>query len=144
MKYGPVGLAEEALEKAVILPDMLRDLEQWLTDKGLLPADGNKYDFAFVTCGNWDLKSMLPRNCQLLNLQVPNYMKQWSNIKTIYQQHYGRKRPPAGMANMLRALHIPLEGTHHVGKDDAANITKIACHLIREGCVFSITGSKGL
>lgn len=43
---------------------------------------------------------------------------------------------------MLRALHIPLEGTHHVGKDDANNIAKIACKLLSDGCRFFITGRE--
>lgn len=46
------------------------------------------------------------------------------------------------MTTMLRALDIPLEGTHHFGKDDANNIAKVVQRMISDGCVFFITGQE--
>ncbi len=46
------------------------------------------------------------------------------------------------MTTMLRALDIPLEGTHHSGRDDANNIAKVVQRMISDGCVFFITGRE--
>lgn len=79
----------------------LQDLEHWLEEKGLLPPSGGKegtdFKFAFITCGDWDLKNMLPRNCHLLGIPVPYFMKQWINIKTVYQEFFQTRRPPSGI-----------------------------------------------
>jgi inhibitor of KinA sporulation pathway (predicted exonuclease) len=101
-------------ESAVSLPTALRQLEQWLAEKGLLPDDagggdedgrgdsseratqGSSARFAFVTCGDWDLKNALPRNCDLLGVPVPRFMLEWSNIKAVYHKFYNTRRPPAG------------------------------------------------
>lgn len=39
--------------------------------------------FLFVTCGDWDLKTMLPSQCALDNIPVPAYCKTWLNIKKV-------------------------------------------------------------
>lgn len=38
----------------------------------------------FVTCGDWDLKVMLPDQCQYLGLPVADYFKQWINLKKVH------------------------------------------------------------
>jgi ERI1 exoribonuclease 3 len=37
----------------------------------------------FVTCGDWDLQVMLPKQCQLSNIDIPSEMKHWINIKKV-------------------------------------------------------------
>ncbi|ROT67173.1 putative ERI1 exoribonuclease 3 isoform X7 [Penaeus vannamei] len=37
--------------------------------------------FLFITCGDWDLKTMLPSQCKIENIQVPHYCDMWHNIK---------------------------------------------------------------
>jgi ERI1 exoribonuclease 3 len=46
------------------------------------------------------------------------------------------KKAP-GMAGMLPALNLKLEGKHHSGIDDSKNIAKIALELLKRGGVFS-------
>ena len=82
----------------------------------------------FVTCGDWDLKTMLPKHCDYLNISYPNYFSAWANIKVLFSNAYGRNA--GGMKNMLDALEIPLDGTHHRGIDDCYNIAKIAQRMI--------------
>jgi hypothetical protein len=61
----------------------------------------------------------------LFEKKVPSFMKEWINIKTAYARHYQKRRPPAGMKNMLAELEIPLEGHHHYGLHDCRNIAKV-------------------
>lgn len=44
---------------------------------------GKEDNFIFVTCGDWDLKVMLPEQCQLLTISIPGCMKKWINIKKV-------------------------------------------------------------
>lgn len=39
--------------------------------------------FAFVTCGDWDLKTMLPNQCRTSKCSKPKYFSQWINIKRV-------------------------------------------------------------
>ena len=81
----------------------------------------------FVTCGDWDLKTMLPGQCKYLNIPVPNYYHQWINIKTIFRDLTGQE--PSGMPGMLEHFKLTLEGKHHSGIDDSRNIAKILAKL---------------
>jgi hypothetical protein len=38
---------------------------------------------AFVTCGDWDLKTMMPAQAELSGIRVPAQMRQWINVKTL-------------------------------------------------------------
>ncbi|KZV99066.1 hypothetical protein EXIGLDRAFT_726539 [Exidia glandulosa HHB12029] len=104
--------------------------------------------FAFLTCGGWDLKTMLPM--QLAHAEaltkgkppthsdygsytVPIYMQRWINIKTRFSSVYGAGA--GGMAGMLQYLHLSLEGRHHSGIDDCKNIARIVSRMLDDGWV---------
>ncbi len=86
-------------------------------------------NFCFVTCGDWDLKTALPANCNYLQLSYPDYLKRWINIKSYFEATM-RKRG-SGMASMLQDLNLQLDGRHHSGIDDTRNIAKILRELIK-------------
>ena len=169
---------QEWHKSAIPLEDALAQLRQWLVSHGVLhkqkesQTDEEDPQFVFVTCGDWDLKNALPRNCAMLGRAVPSFMQRWINIKLLYQDFYQKRRAPAGrflplkiacsvhllnpillllllsflgMTQMLKELEIELEGVHHWGKDDANNITKILQVMLRHGCCLKITnkGHKG-
>ena len=85
------------------LPTALHDLERWLREKDLLGdnADEQPAKFAFITCGDWDFKNALPRNCDLLGLPVPPFMQQW------YPTHHIL----TGLCCRLTHRHTPLPGS---------------------------------
>lgn len=60
------------------LPAVLKDFHQWLEKEGLFTKS-----FAFVTCGDWDLRDLLPNQCRYLGLEVPHYFKSWINMKMV-------------------------------------------------------------
>lgn len=88
------------------------------------PAVENKRTVEYVTCGDWDLKTMLPNQCSLSHLKVPLTMRRWTNVKQLFGENFPKIRHK-GMPNMLSALKLPLIGRHHSGIDDARNITRI-------------------
>lgn len=61
---------------------------------------------AFVTCGDWDLKTMLPLQLNLSHLTAPAIFSKWVNIKRVFEAQCGRQAP--GMAGMLKHLNMPL------------------------------------
>ena len=85
-----------------------------------------------VTCGDWDLRTMLPDDCRDKRISIPEYYRHWINIKNEFKLLHRRSKA-RGMAGILNALGLPLLGTHHRGIDDCVNIGQIAIRLLREG-----------
>jgi hypothetical protein len=57
-----------------------------LRKKDYLKLDERGYaiNFIFVTCGDWDLRTMLPGQCKSFNLNRADYFNKWINIKKVY------------------------------------------------------------
>lgn len=96
--------------------------------------------YAFLTCGDWDLKTMLPKQLEYETIIVqsetepadPQLFGRWINIKTSFVKHYGL-RNAKGMKGMLSRLKLPLEGRHHSGIDDCKNIARIVEKMQKDG-----------
>jgi inhibitor of KinA sporulation pathway (predicted exonuclease) len=90
--------------------------------------------FTFVTCGDWDLNTMLKSQLSISRINfkstLPSYWRRWINIQNIFQDITGGHT--RDMKEMLSALGIPLVGRHHCGLDDCLNIASIALRLIRD------------
>lgn len=134
---------------SISFPEVVDDLLNWLRE--LLnkePGELRSEDFLFVTCGNWDVKSAIPRQCcnpapGTVDLSLQKLLfSRWSNLKEVFRDFY--KLPvnsaPTGMRGMLKMLRIPLSGQHHLGMDDVSNLAKILQRLIHEGCSVGPTG----
>jgi inhibitor of KinA sporulation pathway (predicted exonuclease) len=91
-----------------------------------------------VTCGDWDLKTMYPRQLgitkthQLIPQRVKQLFSKWTNVKIVYANHQGYTRL-YGMDTMLQDAGLTLDGRHHCGIDDCRNIAKICKYLIKAG-----------
>lgn len=46
------------------------------------------------------------------------------------------------MLSMMRELNIPLQGSHHLGIDDAKNITRVLQHMLTDGAYLQITARR--
>jgi ERI1 exoribonuclease 3 len=88
-----------------------------------------------VTCGDWDLKTMLPTQFKKYGKSLddlPAVYKRWINVKHPFQQ-VTKSKHAAGMQGMLTKLGLPLLGTHHRGIDDCRNIAHICEVLMIKG-----------
>ncbi len=129
------GIEQRTLDEQGVSFDTA--LGEWLT---WVRAHGQESQLldgtaVLVTCGDWDLKTMLPAQCAALDpeLRVPPCMRRWCNIKTAFRAAFPdlarTARGPRGMEAMLRMLRIPLTGRHHSGIDDCRNTAKIVLRV---------------
>jgi len=139
------GITQETVDKGTSFVDSMQRHMKWLSSHGLDPK--NPHNFAIVTCGDWDLKSMLPRQLKLVQflnggptLKSPPCYRRWINIKQLFSSTYHKKA--RGMTGMLDILRIPLEGRHHSGIDDCRNIAKIMARLLADGAIAACTTNQ--
>ena len=120
------GITQGMIRGKPSLSETLQSFHEWLKTNNLLDPG---VSFCFVTCGDWDLKTMLPGQCKYLGIPVPNYFHRWINIKQVFRNVTGHKA--TGMPGMLRHLGLSLDGRHHSGIDDSKNIAKILIKLVK-------------
>ncbi|SME49385.1 sporulation inhibitor KapD [Bacillus cereus] len=89
----------------------------------------NKYDCVFASWGFYD-KKQFKQVCERFGVDYP-FGHLHINLK--HQHGTWIKQRPMGMERALKRHHLPLEGIHHRGIDDARNISKIASQMIHSG-----------
>lgn len=114
------GITQDRIDGQPTLEEALQQFHAWMKKNDLL--DG-KVSFTFVTCGDWDLKTMLPGQCKYFHLPVREYFRSWINIKKAFKDATGSKA--YGMPSMLKHFNLELLGRHHSGIDDSRNIARI-------------------
>lgn len=62
----------------MVFEDVYIEFDRWIKEEV-----GFDKRFLFVTCGDWDLKTMLPNQCSIVDVPVPKYCKEWLNIKKV-------------------------------------------------------------
>lgn len=110
----------------------------WLKGHQLL---GGEDPGVIVTCGDWDLSTMLPVQCRASErsiAEVPRIYRRWINIKKIFSKTR-RGAKAFGMPTMLSNLGLELVGRHHRGIDDCRNIARMAQALATVGASFEVT-----
>ncbi|CAB3406043.1 unnamed protein product [Caenorhabditis bovis] len=125
------GIIQEMVDNKPTIDDVLKKFDKWITE------DPNLGKFAFVTCGDWDLKVALPNEADFKKIKAPCYFNQWINLKKAYASHTGNF--VRGMPELLRIYNLKMVGRHHSGIDDVANICEIARCLGESGHVYRIT-----
>jgi len=113
------GIVQADVEGADTLDRVLFHFTEWLAPY----VGGDPHAALPVTCGDWDLQTMLPKESKRKSLKIPATLRRWCNVKVAFLQATGDKG--RGMADMLSALGLPLVGRHHSGIDDARNIATI-------------------
>jgi ERI1 exoribonuclease 3 len=110
-------------------------LQEFLATNGVYEDTSH----AFLTCGDWDLKTMLPdqlaresQTNRCIPSSGPPPFDRWINIKKEFRTHYKNKHGK-GMAEMLKRLGMELEGRHHSGIDDCKNILRIVQRMRADG-----------
>nr|AKM76598.1 polynucleotidyl transferase ribonuclease H-like superfamily protein [Melianthus villosus] len=141
-KYGKLGVDRVWHDTAIPFMEVAQQFESWLIHHRLWRKElGGPLDkAAFVTCGNWDVKTKVPQQCQVAKMKLPKYFMEWINLKDVYLNFY--KRRATGMMTMMKELQIPLLGSHHLGVDDAKNITRVLQRMLADGALMQITARR--
>lgn len=128
------GIEQPTVDSAPDFKTVAAQFDTWFTTHY-----GDK-KVAFVTCGDWDLRTCAPKQYQVIGRNMPSYFGTWINIKTIFKDCTGKKA--RGMVGMLTDLKLKLVGRHHSGIDDVKNIVRIAQNIVAKKTVFRITSYK--
>jgi ERI1 exoribonuclease 3 len=105
------GIQQEWVDKSLTLDKVLLNVDKWMNEQKLFEKGVN---FAFATCGDWDLGVMLPSQTTRESLKVKNYFSSWINVKHVFRDYY--KIPKSmGMDGMLKLSEMTLDGHHHSG-----------------------------
>nr|AKM76609.1 polynucleotidyl transferase ribonuclease H-like superfamily protein [Pelargonium tetragonum] len=141
-KYGKLGVDRVWHDTAIPFEEVLQNFEDWLTRHCLWGKEqgGHLDRAAFVTCGNWDVKTKIPQQCKVTNMKLPSYFMEWINLKDVYLNFY--KRRATGMMTMMRELQLPSLGSHHLGIDDAKNITRVLQRMLADGALIQVTARR--
>jgi ERI1 exoribonuclease 3 len=135
------GIIQAQVDNGVTFQEALSDHAAWLKEMmGVEPNELSDNNFLLVTCGDWDIKRMLPIQASVSQVRIPDYLSTVCNIKILYGWFKGMKKQPAGMVAMLSDLGLPLEGRHHSGLDDCKNIANIFMGIAAQGCPLFPTG----
>jgi ERI1 exoribonuclease 2 len=131
------GIRQEQVDQGEAFPAVLPRADEWLRAH----AGG---DFIVVTCGDWDLGSLLPRQCEQHQLPVPRWADSWCNLEKIFEQESGRTER-TNLAGMAAALGVALKGRAHSGIDDARNVAGVLRALLdREAEIAHTAGWRCL
>lgn len=136
------GITQEQVNRAPLFREVFDAHLDWLVRHGLdVSCEGNRSSFAFVLCGDWDFRSMLPRQfaaCDPPMGFVPRAFRQWINVKFPFADYMHLRKSP-GLAGMLRKLGLEFQGRPHRGIDDCRNIARVARRMARDGVLLDVT-----
>lgn len=121
---GLTKITQDQVNAARPFVEVFQEHQTWLSHNHC-----NENNTVFVTCGDWDLKTMLPNQTELSNVPIPPIYTKWVNIKKLYKKYYGTDR--ISMYDMMTRLDLIPEGTLHRGIDDTYNIARIFIELIK-------------
>lgn len=127
------GITQDVVDTAETFPVVYEQHYTWL--KSHIP-EADLDNLVFITCGDWDLKTMLPHELRRhQGLKYHPCYRSYANLKVLYSWFYGRK--PAGMEIMLKDLKMTLDGHHHSGLNDCRNLAKILNRLFEDGFKYN-------
>lgn len=151
---GLTGIPQKVVDEASTFAVVWREYFKWLESVGLTQKEASSR-VAWVTCGDWDLKTMLPsqlRNdrpsrddepedakCSLPRLP-PAILQRWVNLKIAFFNLTNKRA--SGMPDMINELKVQMTGHHHSGIDDCRNIAKCLMALLRQGKSVDLTSGS--
>lgn len=144
------GILPSTVESAQTFRFVFDELIGWLKTSDLIDENlERKTNFAFATCGNFDLGTInnivnhsfyddSENSDDICNgKQLPIYFNEWINVKKTFVNH--KKEWPKGLYNMLAQLGKEPTGRLHSAIDDCKNLASVIKCLHQDGCVFYVT-----
>ena len=132
------GITNEQVWSGLPWTKCLTELEIWINEHGVTSENTT-----VVTCGDWDLKTMLPRQLEItrsvLTPKLDKLFSCWNNMKLTFARcpktkPHERRARLKRMDKMLEEIEAELVGHHHNGMDDCKNISTICIWLLDNGC----------
>ncbi|PAV70389.1 hypothetical protein WR25_06427 [Diploscapter pachys] len=96
------GIIQEMVDNGKTLSEVLEDFDFWLEENQI-----KQTNFTFVSCGDWDLQLALPSECQAKEIEMPEYLTKWINVKKAYAEHTGEF--PKGLKDLLARCNLTFE-----------------------------------
>jgi len=132
------GITQDMIQDRDTFRDVLPRFVSWYESRGLSTSNAT-----FVTCGQWDLVSMLPKQCLYSGLTVPQMLDvgesgEFVNIKLTHQKTMGQYAK--GIEAMLGHLGLKFEGHLHSGIADCRNILSVMKGLVARGAKLCNNG----
>lgn len=121
------GITQEMIDHGKSLNVALKDHLNWLNKN----TKNNLKKVMFVTCGRWDIETMLPMDLKTTGIKAHPVYKSFVNIKELF--NIVTRKGKLSLVPMLEYFGLELEGRHHSGIDDCYNISRIFIELVREG-----------
>ncbi|VDK52620.1 unnamed protein product [Anisakis simplex] len=131
------GIVQGMVDDQLPVTNVLSEFHRWLIERDLVNPKSGEKTWTFVTCGDWDLGTMLPSEANFWQLQLPSYFSEWINLKKAFCDAKGYF--PNSLMQMLNDLQIAHVGQLHSGIDDVLNICAILKQLAKEGYQFENT-----
>ncbi len=135
------GITQSMVDAGVPFLDALACHTRWLTDSlGEVPTPDN---VLFITCGDWDLKTMLPIQCAADGIQVPPHFHEWINLKKLIPRQFKESRAIVShMGGLLSFYGLHFIGRPHSGIDDCRNIARVCQEFAQAGGRFEVTSKR--
>jgi len=128
---------------AVPFTDALADLLDWIPGILGVPLDSvQKEDLLFVTCRDWDVQTVMPRQCNCERGTVDPALQdfllcRWACLKDVFRSHFSlsNEAAPTNLRAMLRQLGLPYvdHGHRNPCMEDSANVGQVLHELICKG-----------
>merc|ERR1711934_1226485 len=93
--------------------------------------------YAWVTMGDHDLGTLVPKQCDQAGIKVPFFWCNWINFKQVFAEEY--KVPSPSLVVMLKELDIPLEGLEHSGITSCRNVANVVKRALWDGKKIDLT-----
>ena len=128
------GITQFQIDSGIPFVDAVSLHQKWLTD--CIGSDPNLLEpseFITVTCGDWDIRTMLPAQARVSGIAIPRYLHTVSNIKVVVGQFKGSKKNPNSINALLHFFGKTFVGKLHSGIDDCRNIAVVVIELYNKG-----------
>lgn len=132
------GIIQEMVDDSDRFYQVVNKFEDWLQQNKLIDEKQNPLvRFTFITCGDWDLKKILPLQCRLVGYEIPKYMTHWINVKKSFTDQV--RHWPKSQAYLVEYFGITAIGRAHSGIDDCYNLAAIVREIAKLGHVYHNT-----
>jgi inhibitor of KinA sporulation pathway (predicted exonuclease) len=122
------GITQHAVDKSAPLAEALRVFDDFVRFNC---PDGS---FCVATDGPWDVAVMLAGECSRKGIKPAPHWNKFFDVRTEFMELYypDDVGEPLPLADMLSSLGMKFEGRRHRGIDDARNIARVACAILRD------------